>query len=201
MYTQFPEQPKTLKRFGSDIFRPDVVGLNKFPMDLPAGPDYVLGTGDTVTLDIWGGVSQRLTRVVDREGRISLPDAGPVLVAGLTLAQAQKVIQNRLEPQYRDAKVDVSVTRVRTVRVYVVGDVQRPGAYDISSLSTPLNALYAAGGPTPTGSLRVVKHYRGTQLISEMDLYDLLIGGVRYPSNTCSRATQSLFLRSDLWWR
>ena len=179
MYTQFPEQPKTLKRFGSDIFRPDVVGLNKFPMDLPAGPDYVLGTGDTVTLDIWGGVSQRLTRVVDREGRISLPDAGPVLVAGLTLAQAQKVIQNRLEPQYRDAKVDVSVTRVRTVRVYVVGDVQRPGAYDISSLSTPLNALYAAGGPTPTGSLRVVKHYRGTQLISEMDLYDLLVRGVR----------------------
>ena len=73
----------------------------------------------------------------------------------------------------------LSVTRVRTVRIYVVGDVQRPGAYDISSLSTPLNALYAAGGPTPTGSLRIVKHYRGTQLVSEMDLYDLLIGGVR----------------------
>jgi protein involved in polysaccharide export with SLBB domain len=179
LYKQFPDQPKALKRFGSDIFRPDVVGLNTFPMDLPAGPDYVLGTGDTVAVDIWGGVSQRLTRVVDREGRVSLPDAGPVLVAGLTLAQAEKLIQNKLEPQYHNAKVDLSVTRVRTVRVYVVGDAQRPGAYDISSLSTPLNALYAAGGPTPTGSLRVVKHYRGTQLISEMDLYDLLIGGVR----------------------
>ena len=179
LYTQFPEHPKTLKRFGSDIFRPDVVGLNKFPMDLPAGPDYVLGIGDSVTVDIWGGVSQRLIRVVDREGRLSLPDAGPVVVVGLTLAQAQKLVQSRLEPQYHDAKVDLSVTRVRTVRVYVVGDVQRPGAYDISSLSTPLNALYAAGGPTSTGSLRIVKHYRGTQLISEMDLYDLLIGGVR----------------------
>ena len=178
LYTQFPDQPKTLKRFGSDLFRPDMVGLNKFPMDLPAGSDYILGTGDTLALDIWGGVSQRLTRLVDREGRISLPDAGPVLVAGLTLAQARNVIQNKIESQYRDAKVDVSVTRVRNVRIYVVGDVQRPGAYDISSLSTPLNALYAAGGPTPTGSLRVVKHYRGTQLVSEMDLYDLLIGGV-----------------------
>jgi protein involved in polysaccharide export with SLBB domain len=179
LYTQFPDQPKTLRRFGSDIFRPNVVGMNTFPMDIPAGSDYILGTGDTVTIDIWGGVSQRLTRVVDREGRVSLPDAGPVLVAGSTVAQAQKLIQGKLEPQYHDAKVDLSVTRVRTVRVYVVGDVQRPGAYDISSLSTPLNALYAAGGPTATGSLRIVKHYRGTQLVSEMDLYDLLIGGVR----------------------
>ena len=179
LYTQFPEQPTNLKRFGSEIFRVDVVGLNNFPMDLPAGPEYVLGPGDTVTVDIWGGVSQRLTRPVDREGRISLPDAGPVVVAGLTLAQAQKIVQSVLEPQFHNARVDLSVTRLRSVRVYVVGDVQRPGAYDISSLSTPLNALYAAGGPTPTGSLRIVKHYRGDQLVSEMDLYDLLIRGVR----------------------
>jgi protein involved in polysaccharide export with SLBB domain len=179
LYTQFPEQPKNLRRFGSEIFRADVVGLRNFPMDLPAGPEYVLGPGDTVTVDIWGGVSQRLTRPVDREGRISLPDAGPVVVAGLTLIQAQKIVQSVLEPQFHNARVDLSVTRLRSVRVYVVGDVQRPGAYDISSLSTPLNALYAAGGPTPTGSLRIVKHYRGDQLVSEMDLYDLLIRGVR----------------------
>jgi protein involved in polysaccharide export with SLBB domain len=179
LYAQFPDDAKGLKRFGSDIFRPDVVGLSQFPMDLPAGPDYVLGSGDTVTLDIWGGVSQKLTRTVDREGRLSLPEAGPVVVAGLTVAQAQKLIQARLEPQFRNASVDLAVTRVRTVRVYVVGDVQRPGAYDISALSTPLNALYAAGGPTPTGSLRVVKHLRGPQLVAQMDLYDLLLRGVR----------------------
>ena len=179
LYTQFPERTIKLKRFGSEIFKPDMAGMNKFPMDMPAGSDYVLGTGDSVTIDIWGGIAQRLTRTIDREGRLSLPDTGPVLVVGLTLSQAQKLVQSKLEPVYRDAKVDLSVTRVRTVRVYVVGDVQRPGAYDISSLSTPLNALYSAGGPTSTGSLRVVKHYRGTQLVSEMDLYDLLIGGVR----------------------
>src|SRR5271169_90637 len=179
LYAQFPDDAKGLKRFGSEIFRPDVVGLSQFPMDLPAGPDYVLGPGDTVTLDIWGGVSQKLTRTVDREGRLSLPEAGPVEVAGLTLAQAQKLIQVRLEQLFRNASVDLAVTRVRTVRVYVVGDVQRPGAYDISSLSTPLNALYAAGGPTATGSLRVVKHFRGSQLLGQMDLYDLLLRGVR----------------------
>ena len=179
LYTQFPEQPKTLKRFGSEIFRADVVGMRNFPMDMPAGPDYVLGPGDSVTINTWGGVTQRLTRSVDREGRLSLPDAGPVVVSGLTLAQAQRVVQTALAPQYHDTQVDLSVTRLHTVRVYVVGDVQRPGAYDISSLSTPLNALYAAGGPTSTGSLRVVKHYRGEQLISEMDLYDLLLSGVR----------------------
>jgi len=179
LYTQFPQQPKTLKRFGADIFRPDVVGMRNFPIDLPAGPDYVLGPGDSVTINTWGGVTQRVTRSVDREGRIALPDGGPVVVSGLTLVEAQKVVEQVLVPQYHDTHVDLSITRLHTVRVYVVGDVQRPGAYDISSLSTPLNALYAAGGPTSTGSLRVVKHYRGQQLISEMDLYDLLLHGVR----------------------
>jgi polysaccharide export outer membrane protein len=75
--------------------------------------------------------------------------------------------------------VDVSLARLRTIRVYVVGDVVNPGAYDISSLSTPLNALFAAGGPTPQGSLRIVKHYRGNQLVQEVDLYDLLLHGVK----------------------
>ena len=179
LYEQFPEGAKGLTRFGADIFRPAVVGMSQFPMDLPAGPEYVLGPGDNLTLDIWGGYSQKLTRVVDREGRVSLPEAGPVVVAGLSLAQAQKLIQAKLEPQFHNANVDVAVTRVRTVRIYVVGDVQRPGAYDISALSTPLNALYAAGGPTPTGSLRVIKHMRGTRLLGQMDLYDLLLRGVR----------------------
>lgn len=179
LYKQNAGQNVPLTRFGADIFRPDIVGLQEFPMDLPAGPDYVLGPGDTLVIDIWGGVSQQINRVVDREGRVSLPEAGPLTVAGMTLADAEKRIQSMLEPQFRGAKVYVSVTRLRTVRVYVVGDVQRPGAYDISSLSTPLNALYVAGGPTASGSLRVIKHYRGSQLVSEQDLYDLLLRGVR----------------------
>jgi protein involved in polysaccharide export with SLBB domain len=84
-----------------------------------------------------------------------------------------------LKQQYRNLRVDITIARLRTVRIYVVGDVQRPGAYDLNSLSTPLNALYAAGGPTSVGSLRVMRHMRGSQLIREVDLYDLLLHGKR----------------------
>src|SRR6202043_4026121 len=120
-----------------------------------------------------------LARVIDREGKIALPEAGSLVVAGLTLQQARSSIEGALKQQYHNAQVDVTIAHLRTVRVYVVGDVQRPGAYDISSLSTPLNALYAAGGPTSIGSLRTVRHYRGTTLLCEVDLYDFLRHGVR----------------------
>jgi protein involved in polysaccharide export with SLBB domain len=120
-----------------------------------------------------------LFRVVDREGRVSLPEAGPLLVSGRNLADVQQAVQQVLRTQFRDISADVSVARLRTVRVYVVGDVAEPGAYDISSLSTPLNALFAAGGITPRGSLRTLKHFRGKQLVEEVDAYDLLLHGVR----------------------
>ncbi len=148
-------------------------------IDLPVGPDYVLGSGDGLTINLSGGVSQNLTRVIDREGKVALPEAGTLVVAGLTLQHAQGVIESALKGQYRNVRVDVTVARFRTVRVYVVGDVQRPGGYDLSSLSTPLNGLYAAGGPTSVGSLRIVRHYRGKELIREIDLYDFLLHGVR----------------------
>src|SRR5206468_4728108 len=123
--------------------------------------------------------SQRLQRVVDRQGRVALPEIGTIQVSGKTLAQLQHTVQSSLRAQFRDVEADVSLARLRTIRVYVVGDVANPGAYDISSLSTPLNALFVAGGPTQKGSLRIVKHYRGSQLIEEVDLYDLLLHGVK----------------------
>jgi protein involved in polysaccharide export with SLBB domain len=147
-------------------------------MDLPVGPDYVVGPGDSLAIDLWGGVSSRLMRVVDREGRVALPEAGPVLVSGRTLGEVQQLVQRTLATQYRDTSAEVSVSRLRTVRVYVVGEVNEPGAYDISSLSTPINALVAAGGVTSRGSLRTLKHYRSRQLIEEVDAYDLLLHGV-----------------------
>ncbi len=147
-------------------------------MDLPVGPDYVLGPGDGLNIELWGSIAQRLQRVVDRTGQVALPEAGPLLVSGHTLGDVQRVMQGVMRSQYRDVEVDVSLARLRTVRVYVVGDVQSPGAYDISSLSTPLNALYAAGGPTAGGSLRTLQHYRGKQLVQEIDVYDLLLRGV-----------------------
>ncbi len=187
LYTQLPEPNEKLKRFGSDVFlQRTATSGGEFaaqergiPIDVPAGPDYVVGPGDSLSIDIWGGISQSLTRIVDREGRVALPESGAVQVAGLTLEGTQSVIAEALKHQYRDVQVAVTVARLRSIRVYVVGDVQRPGAYDISSLATSLNALYAAGGPTGIGSLRLMRHYRGSRLIGEIDLYDFLLHGVR----------------------
>jgi len=179
MYVQANFRPATPRRFGIDVFEKRVRDPRTIPMDLPAGPDYVVGPGDGLAIDMWGGVSQRFYRAVDREGRISLPEVGPVLVSGKSLAEVQQSLQQILRTEFRDVSADVSLSRLRTIRVYEVGDVTNPGAYDISSLSTPLNALFMADGPTARGSLRIVKHYRGDQLIQTVDLYDLLLHGVR----------------------
>jgi protein involved in polysaccharide export with SLBB domain len=185
LYTQVPPDSVKLKRFGSEVFtnRDPVTGGGlanpTTPVDLPIGPDYVLGAGDGLTINLWGGISQSFNRVIDREGKIALPEAGSLVVAGLTLQQARSNIESALKQQYHNAQVDVTIGRLRTVRVYVVGDVQRPGAYDVSSLSTPLNAIYEAGGPTSVGSLRIVRHYRGQQLVREVDLYDFFLRGQR----------------------
>lgn len=177
LYVQAATKGGIPQRFGSQIFRDGLRDSRAVPMDLPVGPDYVLGPGDGLTIDLWGGMSMRLIRTVDREGRITLPEAGPVLVSGRTLGDVQQMVQRALATQYRDTSADVSISRLRTVRVYVVGEVNEPGAYDISSLSTPLNALVAAGGVTARGSLRALKHYRGRQLVEDVDAYDLLLRG------------------------
>ena len=179
MYLQAAPHATEPKRFGSDVFENGSRDPELIPTDMPAGPEYIVGSGDGLTIDLWGGVSQRLQRTVDREGRISLPDAGPVLVSGKSLSQIQIDLQQTLRHVFRDESVDVSLARLKTIRIYEVGDVQRPGAYDISSLSTPLNALFAAGGPSGEGSLRIVRHYRGDRLIQEVDLYNLLLKGVK----------------------
>jgi protein involved in polysaccharide export with SLBB domain len=192
LYTQIPDRDvQHLKRFGSEMFT-DRGGIDAgrmgsalavpsqaAPLDIPIGPDYVVGPGDSLSINLWGGVVQTFTHAIDREGRIALPDVGVVQVAGLTLGRAQALIEAALKPQFRNAQVSVTVARLRTVRVYVVGDVQRPGAYDLSSLSSPLSALYAAGGPTAVGSLRTLRHLRGGRVVAEIDLYDFLLHGVR----------------------
>ena len=179
LYRQIPSAETKLRRFGADLFLNGTGNTESLPMDLPAGPDYVLGPGDGLSLNVWGSVSRKFNVAVDRGGQVALPESGSVTVAGLTLASAQDLIQKTLGTQFKNVQIDVSLTRLRTVRVYVVGDVQRPGAYDISSLSTPLNALYAAGGPTAQGSLRTVRHYRQKKLVREVDLYELILRGTQ----------------------
>jgi protein involved in polysaccharide export with SLBB domain len=186
LYTQIPDQSAHLKRFGSEVFlnREDYADTGAISgrdtsLDVPLGPDYVVGPGDSLTINLWGSVTQSISRTIDRDGHILLPEAGLLQVAGQPLEQAEKLIDGALKRQYRNAQIAVTVSRLRSVRVYVVGDVQRPGGYEISSLATPLSALYAAGGPTSVGSLRTLRHYREKQLIEEVDLYDFLLHGIR----------------------
>jgi hypothetical protein len=160
LYTQLPEPDGKLKRFGSDVFLQRGTTSNGefaaqergIPIDVPAGPDYVVGPGDSLSIDIWGGTAQSLTRIIDREGRVSLPESGAIQVAGLTLERAQGEITDALKHQYRDVQVAVTVARLRSIRVYVVGDVQRPGAYDISSLATSLNAAAVSSAKSTSTS-------------------------------------------------
>ncbi len=179
LYQQFAKRSPMPERFGMDIFQNGTGNLEELPMDVPVGPDYVVGPGDGLNIDIWGSASGRLQRVVDRQGLLTLPEAGSVQVSGKSLSEVQHVVQAALRSQYHSAQADVSLARLRTVRVYVVGDALRPGAYDVSALSTPLNALYLAGGPTSRGSLRVLRHYRDSQLLENLDVYDLLLHGMR----------------------
>ena len=178
LYVQAPSRDRPPQRFGTDVFRDGLRDPRGVPMDLPVGPDYVVGPGDSLAIDLWGGISTRLLRTVDREGRVTLPEAGPLLVSGRSLGEVQQSVQKAIGTQYRDTSADVSVARLRTIRVYVVGEVEEPGAYDISSLSTALNALVAAGGATARGSLRELKHMRGRQELEKIDAYDLLLHGV-----------------------
>ncbi|HZU33087.1 MAG TPA: SLBB domain-containing protein, partial [Candidatus Angelobacter sp.] len=181
LYAQVPVDETKLERFGAALFRNSTANLStsdKSPLSIPVGLDYVLGPGDEIVVDYWGASSQHIQRAVDREGRISIPDAGTIVVAGRTLGEAQQSIQRLLSSQLKGITVDVTLGKLRTVRAFIVGDVKNPGAYDISSLSTALSALITAGGPTETGSYRTVKHFRGKALVEEVDLYDLMLKGV-----------------------
>src|SRR5262249_56799811 len=120
----------------------------------------------------------KLVKIVERQGPLMLREAGPLLVSGSSLGEIQQAVEKTVNGLYRDTSVDVSVARLRTIRIYVVGEVEQKGAYDISSLSTALNALVSSGGVTAKGSLRSLKHMRGRQEIEQIDAYDLLLHGV-----------------------
>ena len=148
------------------------------PVDnIPIAPDYVIGPGDEIRLQVWGQVNQRGSFVVDRTGSISLPDVGTVHVAGLQFSQLSDFLKSQLGRVYRNFDLNVNLGQLRSIQVFIVGQARQPGVFTISSLSTLLNALFASGGPLPQGSLRDIQVKRGNQTITHFDLYDLLLHG------------------------
>ena len=170
----------TIRRFGAEL-------VTDAGTDIDAGvdssslvpDDYVLGPGDEILLNLWGGVEANLRLEVDRTGRIAIPRIGTVSVAGLRFADLRQAIARRASGQFRNFDLSVALGQARAIRVYVTGFVQRPGAVTVNGLSTVLRALMAAGGPAPVGSYRNIQLRRGGSLVATFDLYDLMLRGDR----------------------
>lgn len=171
-----PSGSEALRPFGYDLFR-EVPTTFAPATDIPVPPDYVLGPGDNVLLDLFGKRSDRYSLVVDREGRIVLPDIGPVSVASRSFETVRADIEARIAEQMIGVRAAVSLGPLRSIRIFVLGDVVRPGSYTVSGLSTVTHALFTSGGVTPVGSLRNIELKRRGSTIARLDFYDLLLRG------------------------
>ncbi|OGF46214.1 MAG: hypothetical protein A2452_13410 [Candidatus Firestonebacteria bacterium RIFOXYC2_FULL_39_67] len=171
------KEKKFLKQFGYNIFK--AASTTFAPTDnVPVGPDYIVGPGDNFVVYVWGKlVQETFSLTVDRDGKISLPKAGAVFLWGMKFGEAEKLIKDALSQNYANFSINVTMGKLRTIRIFVLGEVKKPGGYTISSLSTLFHSLYEAGGPTKVGSLRKVKLIRDNKVVSTIDLYDFLLVG------------------------
>jgi len=165
-----------LKIFGHDIF--DGSG-QVFDPDLIALPpaDYTLSPGDNLIVNVWGRVELSLNLTVDREGKVFIPKVGEIIAVGNTFEQFKQKLNNKLSKLYSDYQISAALGKLRQIRIYVFGEVIRPGGYSLSSLATLLHALYTAGGITHKGSMRNIQLIRNTRIFNKHDLYDLLLKG------------------------
>jgi protein involved in polysaccharide export with SLBB domain len=167
---------KTLTVFGLDVFsgtRPSTFAPNDYA-STPA--DYVVGSGDEIIVLLWGRMNEEFHLKIDRDGRINIPHIGPVPVAGLPFSALQKNILDRVQ-NIEGVQATVSMGELRSVGVFIVGEVKSPGYYTVSGLSNVTNALFAAGGPTKRGSLRTIQLKRNGSAIVTVDFYDFLMSG------------------------
>ncbi len=172
--------PQTIEReliqFGYDFF--GVTPPVFTPLaEVPAGEDYLLGPGDGFVIHLWGKVEKNYAVLVSRDGTIVVPRIGSLTVAGLTFKETKRLLQSKFKAYYPDFSMSMTMDRLRSITVFVVGEVQRPGTYTISGLSTVINALYAAGGPRKTGSLRNIKVTGNADPPAPLDLYTFLVEG------------------------
>jgi protein involved in polysaccharide export with SLBB domain len=167
---------KMLPIFGAKLFR--IPPSTFAPVDMvPVTPDYVVGPGDELIVQVWGQVTLNGRFMVDRTGNIYIPQVGTIHVAGQTFGQMQDYLKGQMSKIFRNFDLNVNMGQLRSIQVFVVGQARRPGNYTVSSLSTLVNALFATGGPNPQGSMRHIELKRGGKVIVDYDLYDLLQHG------------------------
>jgi protein involved in polysaccharide export with SLBB domain len=167
---------EVLPIYGADLFRQ--VPSTFAPLDMtPVPPDYTVGPGDELRIRIWGQVNQRADLRVDRSGDIYLPQVGQIHVAGIPYSGLDEHLRAAIGRIYRNFDLTAEVGQIRAIQVYVSGQARRPGVYTVSSLSTLVDALFASGGPSTTGSLRHIELRRGGTVVTGFDLYSLLLHG------------------------
>jgi len=162
--------------FGYDLFRftPTTFSPTNKTM---VSSSYVLGPEDDLKITYYGSRSTTSEESIDREGNLNLPLLGPINLAGLTFKEAREIIKNKINSELIGTEVNVTLVRLRSITVYVVGEAYQPGSYNLSSLSTITNALFLSGGVNKNGSLRNIKVNRDGNIVNSYDLYDLLLKG------------------------
>ena len=145
--------------------------------DIQVPVDYIVGPGDTLDIQLYGNEPADYELTVERDGRINFPKLGPIMVSGMTFDEARETIEQRVAKQLIGSHVSVTMGDLRSIRVFVLGEAEKPGSYTVSGLSTMTNALFVSGGVKKIGSLRNIELKRDGRLVSTLDLYDLLLRG------------------------
>ncbi len=166
---------RLLPMYGSDLFNtPQAYAADTA---LPAPADYVLGAGDEVRLQVWGPLDFTTNLVIDRNGQVNIPKVGVITLAGVAVRDLEKNLQSHLGKVFTNFQANASLGRLRGIQVYVVGQARQPGTFQMSSLSTLVNALFASGGPSANGSMRNIELKRAGKTVSTLDLYDFIARG------------------------
>ncbi|MGB5621478.1 MAG: SLBB domain-containing protein [Gammaproteobacteria bacterium] len=169
--------PAGLEPFGYLTFKGRTAVSFQPPTDVPVPQDYVVGPGDVVSVQLFGNVNAQYELPVTRDGTVNFPEIGPIAVAGLEFTEMKEVIEARIAEQMIGVRSSITMGELRSIRVFVLGDVNRPGSYTISSLSTVTNALFVGGGVAEGGSLRNIQVKRGGKTVRRIDGYQFLLQG------------------------
>jgi len=167
---------REVARYGSGFMRS---GVRDFavPSTTAVPPTYPLNVGDSLRVDVIGSISTSYDIRIDNEGNVFLPVVGRIALAGVQYGDSKKVLTDALATKFRNFELSVIIKELRGIRVYVTGFANSPGAYTIGSLSSLLNATFAAGGPSPGGSFRFIHLFRDGKFLAEFDLYQLARSG------------------------
>jgi protein involved in polysaccharide export with SLBB domain len=167
---------EALKPYGYDLF--EGVPSTFAPVsDIQVPMDYLVGPGDTLNIQLYGNEPASYELTVGRDGRINFPKLGPIMVSDMSFDKAKSTIEQRVDQQLIGSRVSVTMGELRSIRVFVLGEAEKPGSYTVSGLSTMTNALFVSGGVKKIGSLRNIELKRNGKLITVLDLYSLLLHG------------------------